>query len=96
MFLFGKKKKVEAEVIVSADKDTLLAREEEIDKAIIYYETSLQESKVLGKAYTELIKLYNIKRRAAAENKDEAEVKEYMDKIDGLMRLSKDVIRGKV
>ena len=68
----------------------------EIDKAILSYETSLKESKVLGKAYTDLIKLYNSKRRTAAENKDEAEVKEYMDKIDELMTLSKDVIRGKV
>lgn len=68
---------------------------EETDKAIRAYETSLSESKALGKAYTDLLKLYNIKRREASEAKDDAKMKEYMDKIDGLMKLSKDVIRGK-
>lgn len=68
---------------------------EEADKAIRAYETSLSESKALGKAYTDLLKLYNIKRREASEAKDDAKMKEYMDKIDGLMKLSKDVIRGK-
>lgn len=68
---------------------------EETDKAISAYETSLSESKALGKAYTDLLKLYNIKRREASEAKDDAKMKEYMDKIDGLMKLSKDVIRGK-
>ena len=68
---------------------------EETDKAISTYETSLSESKALGKAYTDLLKLYNIKRREASEAKDDAKMKEYMDKIDGLMKLSKDVIRGK-
>ena len=57
---------------------------EETDKAIRAYETSLSE-----------LKLYNIKRREASEAKDDAKMKEYMDKIDGLMKLSKDVIRGK-
>lgn len=68
---------------------------EETDKAIRAYEASLSESKALGKAYTDLLKLYNIKRREASEAKDDAKMKEYMDKIDGLMKLSKDVIRGK-
>lgn len=68
---------------------------EETDKAIRAYETSLSESKALGKAYTDLLKLYNIKRREASEAKDDVKMKEYMDKIDGLMKLSKDVIRGK-
>lgn len=68
---------------------------EETDKAIRAYETSLSESKALGKAYTDLLKLYNIKRREASEAKDDAKMKEYMDKIDGLMKMSKDVIRGK-
>ena len=68
---------------------------EETDKAIRAYETSLSESKALGMAYTDLLKLYNIKRREASEAKDDAKMKEYMDKIDGLMKLSKDVIRGK-
>lgn len=66
-----------------------------IEKAIYYYETSLDENKALGKAYTDLIKLYNIKRREAVDAKDEEGTKEYLDKIESLMKLSKDVIRGK-
>ncbi len=68
---------------------------EEIDEAIFYYETSLNENNALGKAYTDLMKLYNIKRRQAAESKDEEATRIYMHKIDGLMKLSKDVIRGR-
>ena len=59
------------------------------------YETSLEENKELGKAYTDLLKLYNIKRKEASDSKDEDQVKMYMDKINSLMQLSKDVIRGK-
>ena len=68
---------------------------EKIDDAIQMYETSLEENKELGKAYTDLLKLYNIKRKDASEAKDEDLVKVYMDKINSLMQLSKDVIRGK-
>lgn len=69
---------------------------EKIDEAISYYETSLNENNSLGKAYTDLMKLYNIKRRQATESKDEDVTRKYMDKIDDLMKLSKDVIRGRV
>lgn len=68
----------------------------DIDNAIRCYEESLELKPALGKASTSLMKLYNIKRRQAAENKDDAAVKEYMDKINSLMTLSKDVIRGRV
>lgn len=67
----------------------------EIDKAIYFYEISLSESKEIGKAYTDLMKLYNIKRRTATEEKNDEQMKFYMDKIDELMKLSKDVIRGR-
>ena len=66
-----------------------------ISDAIEMYETSLGENKELGKAYTDLLKLYNIKRKEASDSKDEDQVKIYMDKINSLMQLSKDVIRGK-
>lgn len=68
---------------------------EEIDKAIHFYEISLEENRELGKAYTDLMKLYNIKRRAVTEEKNDEQMKFYMDKIDELMKLSKDVIRGR-
>lgn len=66
-----------------------------VDKAIQFYETSLNESQELGKAYTDLMKLYNIKRRTATEEKNDEQMKYYMDKIEELMKLSKDVIRGR-
>lgn len=66
-----------------------------IEKAIYYYETSLEENNSLGRAYTDLLKLYNIKRREAADMKDDKGAGEYLEKIESLMQLSKDVIRGK-
>lgn len=65
------------------------------DDAINYYEQSLAEDKQLGKAYTDLLKLYNQKRQEAAEAKDDAKIKEYMEKVQNLMQTSKDVLRGK-
>ena len=69
---------------------------EERDQAIHYYELSLEEDRQLGKAYTDLLKLYNQKRQEAAEAKDDEKLKEYMDKVQGLMQMSKDVLRGKM
>ncbi|SHI77351.1 tetratricopeptide repeat protein [Propionispora hippei] len=64
------------------------------DEAIHYYEMSIQKNRTLGKAYTDLLKLYNVKRREAAERNDDEQLQQYLDKIDALMKLSKDVIRG--
>lgn len=47
-------------------------RQELMDQAIAYYEKSLDEDKQLGKAYTDLLKLYNLKRQEAAAAKDDA------------------------
>ena len=69
---------------------------DEKDQAIYYYEQSLEEDRQLGKAYTDLLKLYNKKRQEAAEAKDDEKLKEYMDKVQGLMQMSKDVLRGKM
>lgn len=38
------------------------------------------------------MKLYNKKRQEAAEAKDDEKVKEYMDKVQNLMQMSKDMI----
>ncbi|CUH95373.1 hypothetical protein P22_1443 [Propionispora sp. 2/2-37] len=67
---------------------------ENIDEAIQFYETSIQENRTLGKAYTDLLKLYNVKRKQAAEQNDDDKLQTYLNKIDDLMKLSKDVIRG--
>jgi tetratricopeptide (TPR) repeat protein len=68
----------------------------EIDKSIAYYETSISENKTLGKAFTDLVKLYNIKRKEAAAEKDSEKVQLYLNKSDDLMKLTKDSIRGRI
>ena len=55
------------------------------DNAVIYYEESLNIEKTIGKAYTNLLNIYNVKRKEAAVNKD-----------DDMMKISKDVVRGNV
>ena len=70
---------------------SLYTQAEETDLAIQYYEESLELCKQHGKASTDLMKLYNKK---AAEAKDDEKVKEYMDKVQNLMQMSKDMIRG--
>ena len=83
MFFFGKKKKEKKQ-----------EQAVETDLAIKYYEESLELCKQHGKASTDLMKLYNKKRQEAAEAKDDEKVKEYMDKVQNLMQMSKDMIRG--
>ena len=73
---------------------SLYTQAEETDLAIQYYEESLELCKQHGKASTDLMKLYNKKRQEAAEAKDDEKVKEYMDKVQNLMQMSKDMIRG--
>lgn len=66
-----------------------------IDQSIEFYETSISENRSLGKAYTDLIKLYNIKRKEAVDEKDNAKIQFYLGKTDQLMQLTKDTIRGR-
>ena len=89
----------------AADKDSKVrllneigecyAKAKDTDAAISYYEQSLEVSRQMGKAYTDLLKLYNVKRQEAAAVGDDAKMKEYMDKVQGLMQSSKDMLRGK-
>lgn len=66
------------------------------DAAIVALEKSLAARKSLGEAYKALLRLYNKKRAEAATNGDEAMLTHYMEEIDGLMQLSKDITRGKI
>lgn len=66
------------------------------DNAVIYYEESLNIEKTIGKAYTNLLNIYNIKRKEAAINKDDEKLQYYLNKIDDMMKISKDVVRGNV
>lgn len=68
----------------------------EIDEAIQLLEECLEKNNSLGVNYNYLVRLYNIKRKEAAVNKNDEELQKYLKKIDELMQLSKDVIRGKV
>lgn len=66
------------------------------DQAIKYYEESIKENKSLGKAYTGLMKLYNLKRQEGVNEKNNEKIQYYLDKIDELTKLSKDVMRGRI
>ena len=66
------------------------------DNAVIYYEESLNIEKTIGKAYTNLLNIYNIKRKEAAVNKEDEKLQYYLNKIDDMMKISKDVVRGNV
>jgi tetratricopeptide (TPR) repeat protein len=67
---------------------------QETDQAIQYYEKSIEENRTLGKAYTNLVKLYNIKRKEAAWAKDDEKLQHYLNKMDMLLKMTKDEIRG--
>lgn len=64
------------------------------DHAIMYYEKSLEQDKKMGNAFTDLVKLYNLKRKEASAEGDKEKVQEYLKKSDDLMKLTKDTIRG--
>lgn len=68
----------------------------DVDKAIEMYEERLDIDTVMGKAYIELPKLYNLKRREAAENKDTEAIQLYLDKMDAVLKMSKDKVRGRI
>ena len=64
-----------------------------IDDAISYYEQSLKKQRTLGKASTDLLKLYNIKRKEASLAKDDNLIQFYLEKIDNLMKLNKETMK---
>lgn len=66
-----------------------------VDEAVEAYEQSLEANRTMGKASAALVKLYNKKRAAAAEAKDDEAIKYYMDKVTEMFAISKDQLRGK-
>ena len=86
----------EKRVAVLNEIGSLFTQAEETDQAIRFYEESLEICKQHGKASTDLMRLYNMRRQRAAQAKDDEKVKEYMDKVQSLMQMSKDMIRGNV
>lgn len=67
---------------------------QEYELAILYLEKRMSEKKAIGKGYTELLKIYNIKRREAAVAKNDEQLQYYLKKIDEMMAISKEVIRS--
>ena len=89
LFGFGKKKEA------AKPKEEAPVVDREVDEAIAAFEQSLEANRVMGKASATLVKLYNKKRAAAAEAKDDEAIKFYLAKVNEMLAISKDQLRGK-
>lgn len=67
----------------------------ELEKAAALYEESLKIKREMGKTYTNLMSIYNKLRQQAAQNKDDEKLNYYMSKVQDMMQMSKDILRGK-
>ena len=65
-----------------------------VDEAIEAFEQSLEQNHVMGEASATLVKLYNKKRAAAAEAKDDEGIKYYLAKVNEMLAISKNQLRG--
>ncbi|WP_413089193.1 tetratricopeptide repeat protein [Terribacillus sp. 179-K 1B1 HS] len=64
------------------------------DRAIDSLEKSIQIEESVGEGYKNLLRLYNKKRAEAAKANDDKTLQIYLNKMDQLMQVSKDVTRG--
>ena len=64
---------------------------ERIDLAIEYLEISLQHKKSIGEGYKILMNLYNLKRTEAATNGSMADIDFWMNKMDSMRNIAKQV-----
>ena len=64
---------------------------ERIDLAIEYLEISLQHKKSIGEGYKILMNLYNLKRAEAATNGSMADIDFWMNKMDSMRNIAKQV-----
>lgn len=64
---------------------------ERIDLAIEYLEISLQHKKSIGEGYKNLMSLYNLKRAEAATNGSMADIDFWMNKMDSMRNIAKQV-----
>lgn len=86
----------DARVELLNEAGSLYMQAGEYDEAIKYYEESFGMKKVMGKSYTDLMALYNKKRQQAAEAKDDEKITYYFGKVQEMMQISKDMLRGKI
>lgn len=87
-----------ADIADSATLDEIgkqLSSIDDVDGAIAAFEKSLDLNHTMGKASAALVKLYNKKRAEAATNKDDEGIKYYLDKVNEMLAISKDTLRGK-
>lgn len=64
---------------------------ERIDLAIEYLEISLQHKKSIGEGYKILMSLYNLKRAEAATNGSMADIDFWLNKMDSMRNIAKQV-----
>ncbi|PAF16860.1 tetratricopeptide repeat protein [Terribacillus saccharophilus] len=64
------------------------------DRAMESFEQSIQIEKTVGDGYKNLLRLYNKKRAEAAKANDDKSLQIYLNKMDQMMQVSKDVTRG--
>lgn len=64
------------------------------DSAMGSFEKSIQIEKSVGEGYKNLLRLYNKKRAEAAKANDDKSLQIYLNKMDQMMQVSKDVTRG--
>lgn len=72
-----------------------LVEKGEIKTAISKLENYIEEHKKLGRVYTYLMELYNKELSEARSNGEDDKIKFNLDRIDALMKKSKDIVRGK-
>ena len=85
----------EARVPVLNELGNLYFQAAELEKAAKFYEESLGTKREMGKTYTNLMSIYNKLRQQAAQNKDDEKMNYYMSKVQDMMQMSKDMLRGK-
>ena len=86
----------EQQVPLLNEMGSLYFQAEQWDEAIQFYEKSLSIKREMGKPYTNLMTLYNKKRQKAAQAKNDEEIRFYFDKVQEMMQMSKDMLRGKL
>ncbi len=86
----------ERQILILNEIGSLYFQAELWDEAILFYEKSLAIKREMGKPYTDLMTLYNKKRQKAAEAKNDRELEFYLGKVQEMMQMSKDMLRGKM
>ncbi|MHC5216206.1 tetratricopeptide repeat protein [Enterococcus sp. LJL128] len=73
------------------EQGLVLAEMEQLDEAIAALERSLELKLSIGDGYKKLMSLYNAKRAAAARRGDDAGIETYMQKMDDMRQIAKQV-----